>query len=258
LRPSVAFGFVGEFPVATRLCRRLAVGRLVSPRKGEFDFVNSKRQSIQGLLLLASLGFFLPFVAVSCQGTKVATLTGVQLLTGTTISGGDFFQATLIPPNPYLIVSVALGLSAFLLGFKARVAIFSFIALACTLVSSVVMLRFQDAASEQVRRSTMQAFSLEMETGYWISFASYLLATAIGAADYWIVTRRYSGDPTAEPADAGAFCDAPSSPPGNWCAPEAEGASNSMAAGQFNFCPSCGERCIAGKGFCANCGEQLV
>ena len=38
--------------------------------------------AIFGIVLIC---FILPFVTVSCQGQKLATLTGIQLITGTTI-----------------------------------------------------------------------------------------------------------------------------------------------------------------------------
>lgn len=49
------------------------------------------KKAIPAILGLALICFFLPFVTVSCQGQKLMTFSGIQLVTGTTIQEPQMF-----------------------------------------------------------------------------------------------------------------------------------------------------------------------
>jgi len=51
---------------------------------------------------IALICFFLPWVNVSCQGQKVITLSGIQLVTGTTIEEPKMFSELKGSSHPYL------------------------------------------------------------------------------------------------------------------------------------------------------------
>ena len=210
-----------------------------------------KRTSVQGALVLASLGFILPFVSFSCQGMKVATLSGFQLASGTTISGGDMFQANVVPPNPFIIAALILGGIAFLLGFYARTALMSLIATACSAIAALALILFQLEAPDQVRKATAQAFSLNMELGYWVALILYATATVMGALDSRDLPASLVQSPTADAVY-----------PQTAFEPDVEKIEASVRtegskSPESKFCPQCGSPRVSGKGFCPNCGEAL-
>jgi len=55
--------------------------------------------AIFGILLIC---FFLPWVSVSCQGQKVITLTGIQLVTGISIEESEVFRDLKRFNHPYI------------------------------------------------------------------------------------------------------------------------------------------------------------
>src|SRR3990172_8569279 len=69
---------------------------------------------------LALLCFLLPFVSVSCQGQKIATFTGAQLVTGTTLEQPGRFggqgEGRKIDREPIAIIALASGVLG--LGFS--------------------------------------------------------------------------------------------------------------------------------------------
>jgi hypothetical protein len=62
--------------------------------------------------VLALICFFLPFVSFSCQGMKVASFSGIQLVTGTTIQQPQMFG----PPTAQKVGAEPLAVLAFLCG----------------------------------------------------------------------------------------------------------------------------------------------
>jgi len=66
--------------------------------------------------------FFFSFVNLSCQGTRLASLTGIQLATGTQIGGGtDMFggqqQKKDVKPEPLAALALAAAVGGLLLSF---------------------------------------------------------------------------------------------------------------------------------------------
>ena len=62
--------------------------------------------------------FLLPFCNISCSGTKIVTFSGVQLVTGTTISipnlgGSEANNNQHIPPNSWAIIACAASIFGF-------------------------------------------------------------------------------------------------------------------------------------------------
>ncbi|MBD3180857.1 hypothetical protein GF312_01095 [Candidatus Poribacteria bacterium] len=73
--------------------------------------------SVFGIIVIC---FFMPFVNISCAGENIITLTGFQLITGTSIDQSDPFgrgQSEKVPPEPLGIAVFVCGILGLLLSF---------------------------------------------------------------------------------------------------------------------------------------------
>src|SRR5207245_11091900 len=70
------------------------------------------KNASRAIFVLALISFFLPFVTFSCQGQKVATFSGIQLMTGTTIQQPQMFGS----PKEQKMGAEPLAVLAFLCG----------------------------------------------------------------------------------------------------------------------------------------------
>ncbi len=141
-----------------------------------------------GLIIIC---FFFPFMDISCGGQKFISLSGVQLITGTTIKepdilndqmnadnqqffkgnnihipGNDIPKVHNIPPEPLAIVTfsfIALGL---ILSFnkKNRHALFPAI---CSSASLITLLLLKNKIDNDVLREGSGAFMITYATGFW-------------------------------------------------------------------------------------------
>jgi hypothetical protein len=216
--------------------------------------MNPRGRTIQGLLVLASLAFLLPFMTISCNGTKLVSLSGVQLLTGTTITPPGGGRATPIQPSPLLIAAFAFGIVAILIRRKNGSAVNPWLSIGATAGSVGAMLFFQTASADQVQQQTLAVFTVQMEIGYWVAAVCYAAATMIGVVD-WNTERTVRGvmvTPTQSPEQQRAQL--------NLDPPPMVSSPHGYADGsrpQQRFCSSCGQPHLLNARFCINCGEAL-
>lgn len=134
-----------------------------------------------GVFGLALLCFFLPFVSVSCQGQKVATFTGVQLITGTTMEQPSGFgsqgKAKKIDGEPMAVVALASGVLG--LGFsflrRKKSAIIPAVLGGIGLVTLLVL-------QSKLRHEAMREggiLQLSFEIGYWLTALLYVSALGL-------------------------------------------------------------------------------
>lgn len=137
--------------------------------------------TIYGLTLIC---FFLPFTHISCQGEKVATLTGVQLVTGTTIEQPAMFgekkQDKRIDPEPLAILVLLSTIVGFGLSFlKSRE---STIASAITGgIGLIFLLLLKSKIDNEVLREGEGAFRVEYGAGFWLILLLFLSAIGLNA-----------------------------------------------------------------------------
>ncbi len=189
--------------------------------------MGGKRMFCQGILLLGSLLFFLPFVAVSCEGARVAQLTGTQLVTGTQIQTPAVLGSAtvqIVPSQPILGGALALGVLALLLGFTYRNPIARAVAAASSLLALAAMLVFQYQGAQRLAGMQLNPFTVSMEPAYWGAAACYLLGFLLNL-----------GAPAPVRADAPAAAAPKPEPP----------------------CALCGAPRQPGMPFCASCGQRL-
>lgn len=137
-----------------------------------------------GAVLLCS---FLPFVSVTCQGQRLATLTGIQLVSGTTIHeptgfDGGSGKAHRMKPEPLVIAAYGFALIGLLVslthgtGDSRPVAAIAGLGSVCLLIARA---RIDSQAGEA--GFGMPGLSIEYELGFWISLLLFCLTTVLAA-----------------------------------------------------------------------------
>lgn len=140
------------------------------------------KKAIPAILALALICFFLPFVTVSCQGQKLMTLSGIQLVTGTTIQEPQMFG----PPKPMKLSAEPLAVAAFLCGLvglavgligKGRG---QTVAAALAALAAVFLLILKSRVESEAIKQAGGLFQVEFGGGYWATLALFLATVGAG------------------------------------------------------------------------------
>ena len=177
--------------------------------------------------VLALICFFLPFVTFSCQGHEVASFSGVQLATGTTVKQPEMFgppKSQKVDPEPlavFALLSVLAGVGVSLL--KGKKGAMGSAALAVLGLNLLAALRSK--LDGQAMNQAGGVIQVDYQAGYYLSLV-FLLAAA-GAGIYALVGGRGSPLPAVQ------------------------------ASGESKFCGQCGTQNNAGNLFCQKCGAKF-
>ena len=135
----------------------------------------------------ALLCFFLPFLTVTCQGQEVATLTGVQLVTGT-----DIQQQTPLGPSqkqhvdnePLALVAVLCAVAGAGIGFlrDRRAGIASAVA---GIAGAVSLWMMKSKFEERILSQGNRALAVEFGNGFYLALVFLLVGAALGAYAFW-------------------------------------------------------------------------
>ncbi|MDO9465195.1 MAG: hypothetical protein Q7J67_07865 [bacterium] len=144
--------------------------------------------SLFGIILIC---FLLPFISVSCNGQKCLTLSGRQLITGTTIkypSGFGYTQEQKIDGEPLALIVFLCATGGLLLSFaKHKSGIIG------TTISGVAgliaLLSLKGKLNNDIAREGMGSY-FEYLIGYQLMLLCFLLA--IGLSIYLIIN--YKGN----------------------------------------------------------------
>ena len=188
------------------------------------------QKAIPAVLLLALICFFLPFVSVSCQGGKLMTFSGMQLVTGTTVQEPQMFE----PAKPRKIESEPLAVLAFLCGLLGLV--FSLVAknkgktVAAVLagLGAVALLTLKSRVENEVLKEADGLLRADFETGYWGTLLLFVGAVGARLSSGREFFRRLARAP-----------------------------STGRSLGH-QFCPQCGARNDASDSFCKECGAKFA
>lgn len=121
--------------------------------------------------LLAVVCFALPFAKISCQGQEVATLTGIETLTGKTVQGPGDSQE--IPRDAMAIAAFLAALAGAVLAFKGMRRFAGFAGVA----GVVLLFVFKSRFAEKIASESQGAATVEFGIGFWLA----LIALAAGA-----------------------------------------------------------------------------
>lgn len=121
--------------------------------------------------LVIGLLFLLPFCDINCSGKKMISFTGIELVTGTTITpsitGNEFKQQTIIPANILAIlafVSIIIGLIVSIVHPRTNI-------LSCLLgmVCAITLVFLQLFINQQVTDTKLNLFSVSYLFPYWLA-----------------------------------------------------------------------------------------
>jgi hypothetical protein len=139
------------------------------------------KKAIPAILGLALICFFLPFVTVSCQGQKLLTLTGVQLVTGTTVQVPQMFgpsKEEKIPGDGLARLACLSGLVGLLAAIVAKNK-GKTVAAALAGLGAILLLVMKSRVENEVLRAGSGLFQVEFGGGYWATVSLFL--STVGA-----------------------------------------------------------------------------
>jgi len=180
------------------------------------------------VFVLVLICFFLPFVTFSCQGRKVLSLSGIQLVTGTSVPQPQMFG----PPRSEKMNAEPLAVLAFLCGvlglglsfLKGRTGA---IAPAATGgLAAILLLALKSKIEGDALSKGSGVIQVNYEVGFYIVLILSLAAVALNIS----VLLQGKGLPL--PA--------------------------LKAGGDSKFCTQCGSRNLSTDVFCKQCGTKLA
>ena len=186
------------------------------------------KKASRAIFVLALISFFLPFVTFSCQGQKVATFSGIQLMTGTTIQQPQMFGS----PKEQKMGAEPLAVLAFLCGiaglavsfFKTRVS-----AIAPAIAGGaglILILALKSKLDGDVLRQGQGVIQTDYAAGYYLVLSLFIAAAAL---NFFLLMQRKG---IRVPVIGGR--------------------------GDERFCTRCGSTNVAGNLSCKECGTKLV
>jgi len=138
------------------------------------------------IFVIILICFFLPFVSASCGGQKLVTLSGVQLVTGTTVEGSrpseDIFgterERQKVDAEPLAISALITTLVGLGLSFlkNRRSAIAPAIAGAATVI---LLLTLKYKLDNDVLKEGEGMIQIEYNFGFWLAFLFSILAVVL-------------------------------------------------------------------------------
>lgn len=197
--------------------------------------------------LLALICFLLPFVEVSCNGQKVAALTGTQLLTGSQVAGnGGMFSPPKqqMKPEKSVVLAFIAGLAGLIISvFNQRLT--TIIAGACGIVAGGSLLALQQSILSGAPPQALGLIQIQYDPGYYCSVLLFFITAALL---FYLAFFRQAV-PTIAPA--APYPPTYASPPSgqSWPPPQP------LPAARPRFCPSCGQSNDADARFCIKCGS---
>ncbi len=185
------------------------------------------RKLSPAVLVLALICFFLPFASFSCQGHEVASFTGIQLATGTTIKHPEVFGPPMsqkVDPEPLAVLALLSVLAGaglcFLKGKKGAVS-----SGALAVLGIIFMAALRSKLNGEALQQTEGAIQVNYGAGYYLSLV-FLLA-AVGTSVYALMAGRGVRLPALQ------------------------------TDGDSKFCTQCGTQNSSGNLFCKKCGAKF-
>jgi len=217
--------------------------------------------------VLALICFFLPFVTFSCQAQKILTLSGIQLVTGTTIQQPQPFgppKAQKVDAEPLAVLAFLSGIAglalSFLRGRKSAIA-----PATAGVVAAILLLALKSKLDGDALRQGGGVIQVDYAAGFWAVLILFLAAVAVNV--FFLVQGKGLLPPTPK-ASGDKFCaqcgsrnlstDVFCRECGAGLVPVApEAPSAALMATKLTRCPACGADLAPGKKFCGECGAKF-
>jgi len=136
----------------------------------------------RGALIVALLCFLMPFVSFSCNGNKIVSLSGYQLVTGTQIQAED--QAQKLNPEPMMVLALVLGLVALLLALKVLSNQGMVLVGVAAAIAAVCGIHYKGKTEQDVLSHAGAVVQVNWEPAFWVLIIAYIIA-AIWCLGAW-------------------------------------------------------------------------
>lgn len=158
--------------------------------------VEYARKISLGALLVALICFFLPFTELSCQGQKVTSLTGIQLVTGTTLSQPRPFgppKKTKMPSEPLAVVAfVCAGLAMAFAVLRNRMA--TIISAVVSAAGAVTLLLLKSKIDSDIMKEGQGVLQVGYLFPYWLALLLYVAASVLNGYAFTQRAKQVSAD----------------------------------------------------------------
>lgn len=188
---------------------------------------NVKRAS-PAIFVLALICFFLPFVTFSCQGQKVLSLSGIQLVTGSSVQQPQMFgppKSQNMDPEPVAIFAFLCGVLGLALSFlKGRAGTIA--PAAAGGLGAILLLAMRSFIEGDVLKQGAGVIQANYEAGLYVVVTLFLAAVALNI--FVLVQSKGLSLPVLK------------------------------AGGDSKFCTQCGSRNLNTDAFCKECGAKIA
>lgn len=202
--------------------------------------------------VLALICFALPFVQVSCAGQKIATLSGFDLVTGTTITVTENTPPSRTPPSTPAVLALLLVIAGIVLGLIARRGTVIAAAI-CGVVGAASLMTLASSEMANAPPSANGLLTIDYQFGFYLAVLLMFGSGVLLLVFEFLGGKRVVAAPVGMPAVAPAPPPAPS-PPVLAAAPPAP---PEATAEHDRFCAVCGQAIPPGSHFCAACGHPV-
>lgn len=147
------------------------------PQKTEQSMKPSLTKYSAGIFVLAGLSFLLPFVAASCNGQQVVTVTGIQLVTGTKVnapSAYGYSQQREMSPEPLAVLAFIATLTGIVFYF-VKGGIGKILSTISGGIGFIFLLLLQSKLNSDAANQGGNLFQINYLTGFWIALILLLV-----------------------------------------------------------------------------------
>jgi len=177
---------------------------------------------------IALICFLLPWVRISCQGERVASFSGIQLVTGTAIEEPQMFgpkKERKVNGEPLAILAFLTAIAGFGIGFlkgkKWRIG--SAIASG---VGIILLFMLKSKLNNDILRESENVLQVDYGVGFYLTLIFFFFAILVNI--YSINAEEGMSLPQIKGQDVG-----------------------------YKFCSQCGAKIETGAFFCSECGHSL-
>lgn len=187
------------------------------------------------MFALIVLCFFLPFVTVSCENQQIASVSGIQLVTGTSIENQYTGDKEEIPADTKVIVAFACAVAGIIIGFQ-KGKIKNGLSAILGAIGFIALILFRVGFDTRVAERGDGMLKAQFESGLWITMVLFIIATIAHVIPRYMVSKVESMT-LATRANL----------------------QNESKENQVNsrFCEKCGAEISSNDVFCANCGSKI-